>query len=128
MPLIFEPFAAFIKKGCSTYDREWQKWRSAHKKRWLTNLQDIKVFTIERQGLPKDFVFFRALCEMHSSPLVFALNLAIVGGPATTVAGNGRHSIFQVCVLLSRVLKLDDQIIVHRVSQPTWTLPLRASA
>ena len=34
----------------------------------------------------------------------------------------------QVYVLLSGVLTFDEQIIVHRVNQLTWTLPLRAPA
>ena len=40
-----------------------------------------------------------------------------------TVAGTGRDSVFQVCILLSWVLKLDDQTLVHFIPQPTWTLP-----
>ena len=35
---------------------------------------------------------------------------------------------FQVRVLLSRMLKLDDKTLVHRVYQLIWTLPLRAPA
>ena len=45
------------------------------------NLQGMKVFVVERPGLPEDFVSFPALCEVQSSPLVFAPNLPIVWGP-----------------------------------------------
>ena len=34
----------------------------------------------------------------------------------------------QICVLLSCVLKLNDQTLVQRIYQLTWTLPLRAPA
>ena len=37
---------------------------------------------------------------------------------SATVAGTGRDSVFQVCVLLSLVLKLDDQTFLHLVYQP----------
>ena len=47
---------------------------------------------------------------------------------SATVVGTGRISVLQVYVLLSRVLKLDKQTLVHRVNQLTWTLPLRAPA
>ena len=41
----------------------------------MTNPQGMKVFAVERPGLPEDFVFFPALCGVQSSPLVFAPNL-----------------------------------------------------
>ena len=41
----------------------------------------IKVFAVERPGLPEDVVSFTALCGVQSSPLVFAPNLPIVWGP-----------------------------------------------
>ena len=47
----------------------------------MANPQGMKVFTIERPGLPEDFVSFPALCGMQSSPLVFAPNLPFVRGP-----------------------------------------------
>ena len=40
--------------------------------------QDMKVFAVERHGLPGDFVYFRSLCGVQSPPLVFAPNRAIV--------------------------------------------------
>ena len=47
----------------------------------------IKLFAFERPGLPEDFVSFRALCGVQSSPLlVFAPNLPIV-----EVRYSGRH-------------------------------------
>ena len=47
----------------------------------MASLQDMKVFAVERYGFPGDFVFFRALCGVQSSPLVFAPNRAIIWGP-----------------------------------------------
>ena len=45
----------------------------------MANPQGMKVFAVERPGLPADFVFF--LCGVQSSPFVFAPNLPIVWGP-----------------------------------------------
>ena len=47
----------------------------------MANPQEMKVFAVERPGLPEDFVYFPALCGVQSSPLVFAPNLPIVWGP-----------------------------------------------
>ena len=47
----------------------------------MANPQGMKVFAVERPGLPEDFVSFPVLCEVQSSPLVFAPNLPIVWGP-----------------------------------------------
>ena len=47
----------------------------------MANPQGMKVFAVERPGLPEDFVSFPALCGVQSSPLVFAPNLPIVWGP-----------------------------------------------
>ena len=47
----------------------------------MANPQGMKLFAVERPGLPEDFVSFPALCEVQSSPLVFAPNLPIVWGP-----------------------------------------------
>ena len=47
----------------------------------MANPQGMKVFAVERPGLPEDFVYFPALCGVQSSPLVFAPNLPIVRGP-----------------------------------------------
>ena len=44
----------------------------------MANPQGLKVFAVERPGLPEDFVSFPALCGVQSSPLVFALSLPIV--------------------------------------------------
>ena len=41
----------------------------------------MKVFAVERPGLPEDFVSFPALCGVQPSPLVFAPNLPFVRGP-----------------------------------------------
>ena len=47
----------------------------------MTNPQGMKVFAVERPGLPEDFVSFPAMCGVESSPLVFAPNLPFVRGP-----------------------------------------------
>ena len=47
----------------------------------MANSQGMKVFAVERRGLPEDFVYFPALCGVQSSPLVFTPNLSIVWGP-----------------------------------------------
>ena len=44
----------------------------------MVNPQGMKVFAVERHGLPEDFVFFPSLCGVQSSPLVFAPNQPIV--------------------------------------------------
>ena len=44
----------------------------------MSNPQRMKVFAVERPGLPDGFVYFPALCGVQSSPLVFAPNLPIV--------------------------------------------------
>ena len=46
----------------------------------MANPQGMKVFTVERPGLPEDFVSFPALCGVQSSPLLFAPNLPFVRG------------------------------------------------
>ena len=47
----------------------------------IANPQGMKMFVVERPGLPEDFVYFSSLCEVQSPPLVFAPNLPIVWGP-----------------------------------------------
>ena len=47
----------------------------------MANPQGMKVFAIERRGLPEGFVYFRALCGVQSSSLVFAPNRPIVWDP-----------------------------------------------
>ena len=47
----------------------------------MANPQGVKVFAVERPGLPEDFVSFPAPCGVQSSPLVFAANLPIVCSP-----------------------------------------------
>ena len=44
----------------------------------MANPQGMKMFAVERHGLPNNFVYFRALCEVQLSPLVFAPNRPIV--------------------------------------------------
>ena len=69
------------------------------------------------------------LCPVRSAvvaPRICTESVDCLG--SATVVGTGRNSLVQVYVLLSRVLKLDDQTLVHRVNQLTCTLPLRAPA
>ena len=47
----------------------------------MGNPQGMKVFAVERPGLPEDSVSFHALCGVQSSPLVFVPNLSFVRGP-----------------------------------------------
>ena len=47
----------------------------------VANPQGMKVFAVDRHGLPEDFVYFRALCGVQSSSLVFAPNRPKVWGP-----------------------------------------------
>ena len=74
----FGPFAAFAK-SCSTYDRDGRK--EVSPQQGMANPQGMKVFAIERHGLPEDFVSFRALCRVQPIPLVLAPNQPIVWGP-----------------------------------------------
>ena len=43
----------------------------------MANPQGMKVFAVERPGLPENFVSFPALCGVQSSPVVFAPNLPV---------------------------------------------------
>ena len=47
----------------------------------MANPQGIKMFAVERHGLPEDFVHFSALCGVQSSPIVFSSNRAFMYGP-----------------------------------------------
>ena len=47
----------------------------------MVNPQGMEVFAVERSVLPKDFVYFPALCGVQSSPLVFVPSRPIVWGP-----------------------------------------------
>ena len=47
----------------------------------MANPQRMKAFTVEKQRLPEDFVYFPTLRRVPSSPLVFVQNRPIVWGP-----------------------------------------------
>ena len=47
----------------------------------MANSQGMKVFAVERHGLSEAFMYFRVLCGVQSSPLVFASNRAFGCGP-----------------------------------------------
>ena len=55
----------------------------------MANPQGMKVFAVERPGLPEDFVSFPAMCGVQSSPLVFAPESAVCSGSATVVGTGG---------------------------------------
>ena len=57
----------------------------------MANPQGIKVFAVERPGLPEDFVSFPALYEVQSSPLVFAPSVPMVWGPLHSGKHRGKH-------------------------------------
>ena len=65
----------------------------------MANPQGMRVFAVERHGLPEGFVSFPALCGVQSSPLVFVPNRPIVWGPLQWWAPG--VSVLQVYVLLS---------------------------
>ena len=60
----------------------------------MADPQEMKVFAVERSGLPEDFLSFPALCGVQSSP-------ADCVGSATTVVGIGGDTVLEVRVLLS---------------------------
>ena len=67
----------------------------------MADPQGMIVFTVERPGLPEDFVYFPALCGVQSSPLVICSDSAVCSGSATTVVGTGGDTVLEVRVLLS---------------------------
>ena len=73
---LYGPFAALVK-GCSSYGRNGGQPTYEE----MTNPQEIKMFVVERHGLPEDFVSFPALCGVQSLPLVCVPNRPIVWGP-----------------------------------------------
>ena len=59
----------------------------------MANPQDMKVFAVKRHWLPEDFMYFRALWGVQSSPIVVVPNRPIVWGLLLrTVAATGRDS------------------------------------
>ena len=51
----------------------------------MANPQGMKVFAVERPGLPEDFVSFPALCLVQSSPLVYSGSATVVGTGGDTM-------------------------------------------
>ena len=64
----------------------------------MANPQDIKVFVVERHGLPEDSVSC-AVWNAIVATRICANSCDCLG--SATVAGTNRDSVFQVCVLLS---------------------------
>ena len=116
----FGPFAAIVK-GCITLTVVVEMDASPQDE--MANPQGMKMFAFERHGLPKDFVCFRTLCGVQSSPLVFAPNRAFVYGLLQGQAPG--ETVFQICVILSLALKLVNNTLISLVPMPKWTLLLR---
>ena len=57
----------------------------------MANPQGMKVFAVERSGLPEDFVSFPALCRVQSSPLIFLLRICRLFGVRYSGRHRGRH-------------------------------------
>ena len=75
----FGAFSAFLK-GCIRFYSSGKIEISPQDE--MANPQGMKVFAVERHGLPEHFVSFRSLCGVQSSSsLVFAPNRAIGCGP-----------------------------------------------
>ena len=66
----------------------------------MANPQGMKMFAVERPGLPEDFVSFPALGGVQSSPLVICSESVVCSGSATVV-GTGGDTVLEVRVLLS---------------------------
>ena len=66
----------------------------------MANPKGMKVFAVERPGLPEDFVSFPALSGVQSSPLEICSESAVCSGSATVV-GTGGDTVLEVRVLLS---------------------------
>ena len=47
----------------------------------MADPQGTNMFAVDKLGILEDFVSFRALCGVQSSPLVFAPNQPVVWGP-----------------------------------------------
>ena len=93
----------------------------------MANSQGMKVFAVERPGLPEDIVFFPALRGVQSSPLV----LCRIGRLSGVRYSGGRHR-ERLYASGLRSLELSARVkratIVYHVYQLIWTLPLRAPA
>ena len=89
--------------------------------------QGMKVFAVERPGLPGDFVSFPALCGVQSSPLVICSESAVCSESATVVVTGG-DIVLEVRVLLSWVLKLLERTLANRAYQLARTLLFTARA
>ena len=57
----------------------------------MANPQGMKVFAVERPGLPEELDYFPALCGVQSSPLVFVPNRPIVWAGSATYSGRHRE-------------------------------------
>ena len=65
----------------------------------MANLQGMKVFVVERHGLPEDFVSFPAVWSAIVASRICAESADCLG--SATGVGTGRVSVLQVCVFLS---------------------------
>ena len=70
------PFAAVVVLGEMTFDSDVTKRRSVHEARWRTR-QARKCSPFRDMDSVGDFVYFRTLFGVQSSPLRFAQNRAL---------------------------------------------------
>ena len=66
----------------------------------MANPQGMKVFVVERPGLPEDVVSFPALLECNRRHSYICSESAVCSGSATVV-GTGGNTVLEVRVLLS---------------------------
>ena len=67
----------------------------------MANSQGMKVFAVERRGLPEDFASFRALCGVQSivATRICSESAGCLGSAA--VIGTGGDTVLAIRVLLS---------------------------
>ena len=94
-----------------------------------TNPQAMKLFAVESHVLSEDFVYCPAIVECNHRRHAYLCRTGQSSGVRyITVVGTRKIYVLQVYVLLSCMLKSLGGIVVHRIHQLTWTLPLRAPA
>ena len=91
---LFGLFAALIK-GCSSYAE-----MEVSPQEEMANPQGMKVFTVERPGLPEDFVYFPALAWSAIVATRICSESADRLG-SVTVVDTGGDTVLEVRVLLS---------------------------
>ena len=68
----------------------------------MANPERMKMFAVERLGLPEDFVYFPALCGVQSIVATRVCSEpAYCLGSANKVVGTGGDTVLEIRVLLS---------------------------